>query len=197
MKFGEKLKQGRLRADMTQEAVARRSGVSRQSLSNWENDRTYPDLASVIKLSDLYGISLDELLREDLELRRQMERRQEKVKTYSSWLHDVAMLMIASNLLLSWLDKTGLGIALGVIGLALIGVATEEISFKRQDVVNRSEVIEDIMKMRSDIDLETALELNPYVMQEQIAEIMANVAAEQLSGMPSMQHLETLAQEAE
>lgn len=123
MKFGEKLKQGRLRADMTQEAVARRIGVSRQSLSNWENDRTYPDLASVIKLSDLYGISLDELLREDLELRRQMERRQEKVKTYSSWLHDVAMLMIASNLLLSWLDKTGLGIALGVIGLALIGVA--------------------------------------------------------------------------
>ena len=116
MKFGEKLKQGRLRADMTQEAVARRIGVSRQSLSNWENDRTYPDLASVIKLSDLYGISLDELLREDLELRRQMERRQEKVKTYSSWLHDVAMLMIASNLLLSWLDKTGLGIALASLG---------------------------------------------------------------------------------
>lgn len=81
--------------------------------------------------------------------------------------------------------------------LALIGVETEEISFKRQDIVNRSEVIEDIMKMRSDIDLETALELNPYVMQEQIPEIMANVAAEQLSGMPSMQQLETLAQEAE
>ena len=73
MKFGEKLKQARTRADMTQEAVAKEIGVSRQSLSNWENDRTYPDLASVLKLSDLYGLSLDDLLREDMELRRRMD----------------------------------------------------------------------------------------------------------------------------
>ena len=61
MKFGEKLKLARVKANLTQEAVAKQIGVSRQSLSNWENDRTYPDLASVLKLSDLYGLFLDVL----------------------------------------------------------------------------------------------------------------------------------------
>ena len=59
MEFGEKLKAARVRSGMTQDTVAKQIGVSRQSLSNWENDRTYPDLASVLKLSDLYGLSLD------------------------------------------------------------------------------------------------------------------------------------------
>lgn len=122
MRFGEKLKQARARADLTQEAVAKQIGVSRQSLSNWENDRTYPDLASVLKLSDLYGLSLDNLLREDAELRQRMEQRKENVKKYSSWLHDFAMLLIGSNFLLNWLGKTTVGIALGIIGLVMIAV---------------------------------------------------------------------------
>lgn len=74
--------------------------------------------------------------------------------------------------------------------LALIGVRTEDITFKRQDIVNKSEILEDIARMRQDIDLQTALELNPYILQEQIEGIMANVAAEQLSGMPSVEELE-------
>ena len=122
MKFGEKLKAARTRADLTQEAVAKQIGVSRQSLSNWENDRTYPDLASVLKLSDLYGLSLDDLLREDMELRRNLEDRQEKVKKYNAWLHDFALLLIASNFLLNWMGETELGRALGVAGLVLICV---------------------------------------------------------------------------
>ena len=122
MKFGEKLKQARTRADLTQEAVAKQVGVSRQSLSNWENDRTYPDLASVLKLSDLYGLSLDDLLREDMDLRRRMEEKKEKVKKYSSWLHDFALLLIGSNILLNWLGKTTVGMVLGITGLVMIAV---------------------------------------------------------------------------
>lgn len=122
MKFGEKLKDARLHTELTQEAVAKEIGVSRQSLSNWENDRTYPDLASVLKLSDLYGLSLDDLLREDAQLRKRMEEKKEKVKKYSSWLHDFALLLIASNFLLNWLGKTAAGMVLGIIGLVMIAV---------------------------------------------------------------------------
>ena len=122
MQFGEKLKDARLRTELTQEAVAKEIGVSRQSLSNWENDRTYPDLASVLKLSDLYGLSLDDLLREDAQLRKRMEEKKEKVKKYSSWLHDFALLLIASNILLNWLGKTAAGMVLGIIGLVMIAV---------------------------------------------------------------------------
>ena len=120
MKFGEKLKQARTRADLTQGAVAKQIGVSRQSLSNWENDRTYPDLASVLKLSVLYGLSLDDLLREDMELRRRMEQRNENIKTWCSWLHDFAMLLLGSTIWLDWLEKENLAIILGAVGILLI-----------------------------------------------------------------------------
>lgn len=74
--------------------------------------------------------------------------------------------------------------------LALIGVETEQIRFKRQELVNESELIQNIVAMREDIDHETALKLNPYIMDEEIEKIMDNVAAEQVSGMPSMTQLE-------
>ena len=120
MKFGEKLKDARQKAELTQEAVAKQIGVSRQSLSNWENDRTYPDLASVLKLSDLYELSLDDLLREDMELRRRMEQNRKRWENLGGALHDFALLLVASVIPLAWLEKTVLGIALGLTGIVLI-----------------------------------------------------------------------------
>lgn len=45
--------------------MQKKINVSRQTISNWENEKSYPDIISVIKLSDLYSISLDELLKGD------------------------------------------------------------------------------------------------------------------------------------
>ena len=64
MTIHEKLKAARTRANLTQEQVIAQLGISRQTLSNWENGRSSPDIPSVVKLSDLYGISLDQLLKE-------------------------------------------------------------------------------------------------------------------------------------
>lgn len=50
---------------MTQENVAEKINVSRQTISNWENEKSYPDIISVIELSNLYSISLDDLLKGD------------------------------------------------------------------------------------------------------------------------------------
>lgn len=74
--------------------------------------------------------------------------------------------------------------------LALAGIETEQIKFKRQSLVNKSDIVQDIAAMREDIDLETALKLNPYIEQEQIDQIMLNVAGQQLSGLPSVKSLE-------
>lgn len=63
MKIGDQLKKARLDKNLTQEEVAEKIFVSRQSISNWENNKTYPDIGNVIALSDLYQISLDELLK--------------------------------------------------------------------------------------------------------------------------------------
>ena len=48
---------------MTQEQVAGLLEVSRQTISNWENAKSYPDIVSVIKLSECYDVSLDYLLK--------------------------------------------------------------------------------------------------------------------------------------
>ena len=52
--------------------------------------------------------------------------------------------------------------------LDLIGHPTEDIRFNRQTIANDSEVVEDIYRMRSDIDQRTALRLNPYIQEEEI-----------------------------
>ena len=52
--------------------------------------------------------------------------------------------------------------------LDLIGHPTEDIRFSRQTIANDSEVVEDIYRMRADIDQRTALRLNPYIQEEEI-----------------------------
>lgn len=56
MEIGSKLKNARINSGLTQEQVAEKIQVSRQTISNWENEKSYPDIISVINLSDLYNI---------------------------------------------------------------------------------------------------------------------------------------------
>lgn len=65
MEIGKKLKETRMKLNLTQEQVAEELFVSRQTISNWENEKSYPDIISIIKISDLYSVSLDELLKGD------------------------------------------------------------------------------------------------------------------------------------
>lgn len=74
--------------------------------------------------------------------------------------------------------------------LALLGIDTEEISFHRQQIVNRSETVQDIYIMRSDIDRETALKLNPYISQDDIPGILQALDAEEVTGLPDMDALQ-------
>ncbi|MCM1188796.1 MAG: helix-turn-helix domain-containing protein [bacterium] len=64
MEIGIKLKRARKEKGITQEQAAEALGVSRQTVSNWENNKSYPDIVSVIKMSDLYSVSLDHLLKD-------------------------------------------------------------------------------------------------------------------------------------
>ncbi|MFD1672533.1 helix-turn-helix domain-containing protein [Agrilactobacillus yilanensis] len=73
MKFGIRLKQERSKKGMTQEMVARELNLSRQTISSWENERSYPDIQKLVALSDLYKVSLDVLLREDDDMMQHLE----------------------------------------------------------------------------------------------------------------------------
>jgi len=74
MEIGIKLKKTRVKSGFTQEQVAEKLMISRQTVSNWENEKSLPDVASVIKMSDLYQISLDELLKGDKKMLDKIEK---------------------------------------------------------------------------------------------------------------------------
>lgn len=63
MEFSKSLKNIRKKNNISQEGLAEKLGVSRQTVSSWENDKSYPDIASIVKISEIFNISLDELLK--------------------------------------------------------------------------------------------------------------------------------------
>jgi len=73
MSIQEMLKQVRSDAELSQEEIAERIGVTRQTISNWETGKSYPDIASLIILSDIYGVSLDSLLKGDSKMIKHLE----------------------------------------------------------------------------------------------------------------------------
>lgn len=62
MDFGKQIKQMRLERKLTQEQMAEQLGVSRQAVSNWENNKNLPDLELIISMSRLFSVSLDDLI---------------------------------------------------------------------------------------------------------------------------------------
>ena len=72
MKFNEKLIKLRKENKLTQDKLAEKINISRQSISKWENGHGYPDIENLIKISDLYNLSLDELLKDDKKLEKKI-----------------------------------------------------------------------------------------------------------------------------
>lgn len=74
MNFGQKLKSARMNMNLTQQKIADDFFITRQTRSSWENSNSYPDIMTLIKLSDYFGFSLDEILREDRNMRLFLEK---------------------------------------------------------------------------------------------------------------------------
>ena len=74
MKFGEQIRKCRTHQSLTHQDAADYVHVTRQTISNWENGKSYPDLNMLLTISDLYHVSVDALLREDSELMDFLDR---------------------------------------------------------------------------------------------------------------------------
>ncbi len=73
MSLGNHLLHARKKRGLSQEDVAERLGVSRQTISKWELDETLPDICQSKRLANLYGVSLDELIEFDMEIKEIQE----------------------------------------------------------------------------------------------------------------------------
>ena len=77
MEFGKQIKKLRQEAQLSQEELAERIYVSRQTISNWENDKSYPDVNSLVLLSETFQISLDKLIKGDIEVMKDVIQKEE------------------------------------------------------------------------------------------------------------------------
>lgn len=82
MTFAEKLKSIRKQAGMSQEKLAEKLGVSRQAITKWESDTGIPDIENMMAVSALFGISIDELLSNERELKKRSDYLFESVTEY-------------------------------------------------------------------------------------------------------------------
>ena len=86
MELGKQIKKHRQEARLSQEELADRVYVSRQTISNWENDKSYPDVNSLVLLGEIFQISLDKLIKGDIEIMREAIQKEdvEKMKHYGT-----------------------------------------------------------------------------------------------------------------
>lgn len=77
MELGKQIRKYRQEAQLSQEDLSSRVYVSRQTISNWENDKSYPDVSSLVLLSEIFRISLDELIKGDIETMKEVIKKEE------------------------------------------------------------------------------------------------------------------------
>lgn len=110
MSFGMNLQALRRRCGLTQEGLADALGVSRQSVSKWESDGSFPEMEKLVQLCDLFGCSLDALVRGDVDAACGGEAEEARAAREAGEAYDRHMRFAAR------------AVTLGV-GLVLIGVA--------------------------------------------------------------------------
>lgn len=113
MEIGKQIKKYRAEMEVSQEELAEKIFVSRQTISNWENNKNYPDVKSLLLLSSLLGVSLDILIKGDLEEMKEKIKK-EDIEKFKNEGNILSILMISMILLLVPLAKS-----LGYMGIGI------------------------------------------------------------------------------
>lgn len=95
MELGTQLKAHRARLGLSQEALADRVYVTRQTISNWETGKSYPDIHSLLLLSNVFQVSLDQLIKGDVEQMKE-EIKKTEIERFNRWGNIFAALLIAT-----------------------------------------------------------------------------------------------------
>ncbi len=104
MNLGNNLFQARKKVGLSQETVAEKLGVSRQTVSKWETDETVPDIYQAKKLAKLYNLTLDELIEFDIDvkeieevIKNTNEEKEAKINWTNAWSKKYPVLATYQN----------------------------------------------------------------------------------------------------
>lgn len=127
MEIGLKIKKARLEKKLTQENVAKILNVSRSTISSWEVGRSYPDLDNLVSISDLYDVSLDNLLREDTNMIKKLSldtKQKKRFQIIISILLLFIILTVGYVYMLSKSYNTGVEVPLNEINISDITLSS-------------------------------------------------------------------------
>ncbi|MCM3398133.1 helix-turn-helix domain-containing protein [Oceanobacillus profundus] len=105
IKFPQKLKEERLKREMSQQQLGELHNINRQSISKWERGEGYPGIELLIQLSEIFDITIDELLKGDDHLKEQIiedgkQLAYPKLKLFFDVLLVMGLLLVASKILI-------------------------------------------------------------------------------------------------
>lgn len=136
MEIGSKIKKYREQDNLSQEELADKVYVSRQTVSNWENNKSYPDINSLKLLSNIFDISLDEFIEEDIaEMKKRINEYDLKEYNTLSIIFTIEFLvmLVSAYPLLRFLK------ILGIIIWIIIAVITFYTSIKIEKIYKRND----------------------------------------------------------
>ena len=180
MELGGQIKRHRTRLGLSQEELADRIFVTRQSVSNWENGKTYPDLQSLLRLSDLFGLSLDELIKGDIETMKEEINRLE-IQKMNRWGGILALLMLTLMLLpaplLKLLDTAGFLLVMAPLFLVGMAVTLKVEKIKKDNDVHTYKEIVAFSEGRRLDELDKAVEKGKRPYQALVAALSSALLA--------------------
>lgn len=143
MELGKQIKFYRERNGLSQEKLAEKIYVSRQSISNWENEKSYPDIHNILQLSVLFNVSLDELVKGDVDMMK--SKNEDTRNKMNFWAAGMIIGMVLMSLsiapALKILDLKGLSIPLIFFIIMLVSAIKAERIKKKNNIQTYSEIL--------------------------------------------------------
>ena len=166
MELGKQIKMYRLENKLSQEELADRIYVSRQTISNWENDKSYPDINSLVLLSEVFKVSLDKLIKGDIEAMKDVIKKEEvdKMNRYGKIYTIMLIVTVVSAVpLFMWLGFWAL-IPWGIVWMVSMYFASKIEKIKKDnDVQTYKEIVAfSEGKLLDDIHKQQEIGKRPY-----------------------------------
>ena len=144
MQLGKHIKQLRYEKSLSQEKLAEMVYVSRQTISNWENDKSYPDINSLVLLSQVLDVTIDQLIKEDIEMMEE-QINQDDIRKFGYLSNIFAVMMLITIItpipLVHYLSYLGLGIWLLIFAATFYISILAEKEKKRLNIQTYKEIL--------------------------------------------------------
>ena len=144
MDVGIRIKKYRQKQNISQDELAEKIFVSRQTISNWENNKSYPDIKSLMLLSDIFKVSLDDFMKGDIEEIRSLINN-EKIKEFNVmgyiYMTELLILIISAYPLFKLESNIGLIIWISFFIVTLVTAGVIEKFKKSNNIQTYKEII--------------------------------------------------------